>query len=84
MPVRLSDADRELALASLRAYAEDLLEMDLGRLRAGALLDFILEEIGPSIYNSGVADAQERLHARVTELDLEVHEPPFPHSPRHR
>ncbi len=37
----------------------------------------MLEEIGPSIYNRAVADVQERLGARVAELDIEVHEDEF-------
>ena len=49
----------------------------IGNIAAGALLGFFLEEIGPSIYNRGVADAQERLQARVMELDIEVHEDEF-------
>lgn len=36
-----------------------------------------IEEIGPLIYNQAVADVQERLQARVSELDIEVHEETF-------
>jgi uncharacterized protein (DUF2164 family) len=39
--------------------------------------DFFLKEIGPSVYNRAVADAQERLLARVQELDIDVHESEF-------
>ena len=41
------------------------------------MLGFVLEEIGPSIYNRAVADVQERLGARVAELDIEIHEEEF-------
>ena len=44
---------------------------------AAALLGFFLQEIGPSLYNQGVADAQARLHERLQELDYEVHEDEF-------
>ena len=43
----------------------------------GALLEFFLEEVGPSVYNKGVADAQSSLQARVLEVDIEVHEDEF-------
>jgi uncharacterized protein (DUF2164 family) len=49
----------------------------IGNIAASGLLSFFLEEVGPSVYNKGVADAQERLQARVTELDFEVHEDEF-------
>jgi uncharacterized protein (DUF2164 family) len=42
-----------------------------------ALLSFFVQEIGPSVYNRAVADAQERLLGRVQELDIEVHENEF-------
>jgi len=32
----------------------------------------MLEEVGPSVYNRGVADAQGRMQMRVSELDIEV------------
>ena len=53
------------------------MEEKIGNVTAGALLGFMLEEIGPSIYNQAVADVQERLQARVSELDFEVHEEEF-------
>ena len=49
----------------------------LGNLATSALLTFILEEIGPSLYNKGVADAQERMQARLSELEYEVYEEEF-------
>lgn len=46
---------------------------ELGNLPAGMLLDFFLEEIGPLLYNRGVADAQERMQARLMDLPAEVY-----------
>ena len=48
---------------------------------AGALLGFFLQEIAPSIYNQAVAEVQERLQLRVSELDIEVHEDEFGYWP---
>jgi uncharacterized protein (DUF2164 family) len=53
------------------------MEEKIGNVAAGGLLGFFLDEIGPSLYNQGVAAAQERLIARATELDIEVHEEEF-------
>jgi uncharacterized protein (DUF2164 family) len=49
----------------------------IGNITASALLGFFMEEIGPSIYNRAVTDVQERLQARLAELDYEVHEDEF-------
>lgn len=65
------------ALASIERYFRENMEEPIGNVAAGALLGFFLEEIGPAIYNRAVADVQERLMLRVSELDLDVHEDPF-------
>ncbi len=75
--IELSKEDRQQAMASIERYFRQNMEEPIGNIAAGGLLSFFLEEIGPSIYNKGVADAQERLQARVSELDFEVHEEAF-------
>lgn len=77
MPIELSKEVKQNALESLQKYFEVNMEEPLGNLAAGALLQFILEEIGPSIYNKGVADAQERMQQRISELDSEVYADEF-------
>jgi uncharacterized protein (DUF2164 family) len=75
--LELTKEDREQAISSIQRYFEQNMEEKIGNIAAGGLLGFFLEEVGPSIYNKGVADAQERIQARVSELDFEVHEDEF-------
>lgn len=75
--IELSKEDRQQAIASIEHYFQQNMEEKIGNVAAGGLLGFFLEEIAPSIYNKGVADAQERMQARVSELDFEVHEEEF-------
>jgi uncharacterized protein (DUF2164 family) len=77
MAIELTKEARQNAVNSIQKYFEANLEERIGNLEANALLGFILEEIGPSIYNKGVADAQERMQARLSDLDYEVHEDEF-------
>ena len=77
MAIELTKEAKQNAIDSLKKYFEANLETPLGNLAAGALLGFILEEIGPSVYNKGVADAQARMQERLSELDYEVHEDEF-------
>ena len=77
MTIELTKEDRAQAIASIERYFRENMEEKIGNIAAGGLLGFLLEEIGPSIYNKAVADAQERLQARVSELDFEVHEEGF-------
>ena len=77
MTIEFSKETRQQAMASIERYFDVNMNDKIGNITAGALLGFFLEEIGPSIYNKGVADTQERLQARVAEVDLEVHEDEF-------
>ena len=77
MTIELDKEAREQAIASIERYVREQLDERIGNLAAGALLSFFVEEIGPTIYNRAVADVQERLAARVSEIDLEVHEDEF-------
>jgi uncharacterized protein (DUF2164 family) len=77
MAIELTKEDRQQAITSIERYFRVNMDEKIGNIAASALLSFFLEEVGPSIYNRGVADAQERLQARVTELDFEVHEDEF-------
>lgn len=77
MSIELSKEDRQQAVASIERYFRENMEERIGNVAAGGLLGFFLDEIGPSIYNRAVADVQERMQARVAELDFEVHEDEF-------
>lgn len=72
MPIELSKQDRAQAIASIERYFEANFEQTIGNISSGALLGFVLEEIGPSIYNRAVADATDRMRMRVEDLKYEV------------
>ena len=77
MPIELSKDVHKEAVASIQRYFQENMEEKIGNIAASGLLGFLLEEIGPSIYNQAVADVQERLQVRVAEVDIEIHEDEF-------
>lgn len=77
MSIELAKEARQQAVTSIERYFHEHMEDRIGNIAAGALLNFFLEEVGPSIYNRAVADVQERLGMRIAELDIEVHEDEF-------
>jgi uncharacterized protein (DUF2164 family) len=83
MTIELSKEARKEAIASIERYFRENMEEPIGNMAAGALLGFFLEEVGPAIYNRAVAEVQERLQARVSELDFEVHEEEFQYWSKH-
>jgi uncharacterized protein (DUF2164 family) len=77
MAIELPRETRQEAVRSIERYFLEHMDEKIGNIAAGGLLGFFLEEIGPAIYNQAVADVQERLQMRVSELDIEIHEDEF-------
>jgi len=77
MTIEISKEARKEAIRSIERYFRENMEGKIGNIAAGALLGFFLEEVGPLVYNQAVADVQERLSARIMELDIEIHEDEF-------
>jgi uncharacterized protein (DUF2164 family) len=77
MTIELPKDARARAIASIERYFRENMEEKIGNVAASGLLGYFLEEIGPLVYNQAVADVQERLQARIAELDIEVHKEPF-------
>lgn len=67
----------------IERYFRENMEKKIGNVAAGGLLSFFLEELGPIVYNRAVADVQERLQARIMELDIEAHEEEFQYWRKH-
>jgi uncharacterized protein (DUF2164 family) len=82
MSIELSKEARADAIASIQQYFERNLPEPIGEMPAGLLLNFVLEEIGPAVYNKAIADAQARLAVRVSDLGGELYEDEFQYWPR--
>lgn len=83
MSIEIPKEARKEAVASIERYFQENMEEKIGNIAAAGLLGFFLEEIGPLVYNQAVADVQERLQARVAELDIEIHEDEFQYWRKH-
>jgi uncharacterized protein (DUF2164 family) len=77
MAIELSKEARLQAVASIERYFLETSGEKIGNIAAAQLLTFFLSEIGPVVYNQAVGQVQERMLARVSELDIEVHEDEF-------
>jgi len=79
--LELNKQQRTEAIASMQRYFTENLD-PIGDLPAGLLLNFILEELGPVIYNQAITDAQTRLAQRVADLNGELFVDEFQYWPR--
>jgi len=78
--VTVPDAAKKQAIAALQQYFADNIEEPIGDLKAGLLLDFILTELGPSIYNQAIADARTFFEERTSDLAAICYYEEFPTS----
>ena len=69
MAVTLSPDVTKQFLASIKRYVAENLDQDIGDLKARMLLDYVLKEIAPTVYNRAITDAQAYFQGRVADLD---------------
>ena len=75
MTIKLAPDSEKRFIASIKRFVAESLDEDIGDLKAGLLLEFLLKELGPTIYNRAVADAQARIQDAALELDSVCYEP---------
>jgi uncharacterized protein (DUF2164 family) len=84
MPIELEkEAEKYLIESIKRFFAEDM-EDDIGDLKALRVLDFCMREIGPSVYNQAIADAQSFFQEKVLDLGGVRYEAEFDFWKKHR
>lgn len=82
MSIELSQASATRSVASIRRYFDESLDLEIGDLKARMILDFFLAEIGPSVYNLAITDAQTCMRDRVADLEGACAQEEFGHWPR--
>jgi uncharacterized protein (DUF2164 family) len=70
----LPETEKRLHVSIKRFFAEKL-DDEIGDLKARLVLDYCLHEIGPTIYNQAIADAQAWMQGKVADLDGSRFEP---------
>lgn len=79
MTIKLSKEVEERLLASLQRYCAENFDDEIGGLKARLLLDFCVREIGPSVYNQAVQDAQSAMQDKIAEIETSCYETEFPY-----
>lgn len=77
MAIKLDPDAESRMLESIKRFFSEELEQEVGDLKAHAVLDFCIQEVGPSVYNQAIADAQTFLERAVSDLGGVQFEPEF-------
>ena len=75
MAITLPPETEKRLHASIKRFFEEKLDDEIGDLKARLVLDYCLREIGPTVYNQAVADAQAWFQGKVADLDGSCFEP---------
>jgi uncharacterized protein (DUF2164 family) len=77
MSIKLTKDSEKYLLKSIKRFFEENMDSEIGDLKAARVLEFCVREIGPSIYNQAIADAQAYLHKKADDLSGSSYEPEF-------
>jgi uncharacterized protein (DUF2164 family) len=69
MDIQLKKDVEKRMEASIQRYCSEAMGFEVGELKAALFLKFCLEEIGPSVYNLAIADAQAYFQEKVSDLE---------------
>lgn len=64
----LTDEQRQIALEQIKTYFYEERDEQIGELQSRLLLDFIIEKVGPQIYNQAIVDMQKYMSERVEDM----------------
>lgn len=67
-PPLLTKDEMQEAAARLQTYLRDELEVEVGRLPAEMLVEFIARDIGRLFYNRGLRDAETVVRQKVEDV----------------
>ena len=68
MEIELKKEIRELLVGNLKRYFGNERDEELSNLGAELLLDFIVNDIGPYIYNQAIEDSYAYMNERIEDL----------------
>ncbi len=77
MTIKMDPDAEAYLLGSIRRFFAEELGDDIGDLKALTVLDFFVREVGPSVYNQAIADAQTSMERAVSDLAGVRYEPEF-------
>ena len=72
--IEFAPETRQVLARKLAAYLARELDVEVGGLAAGLLLDFVAEELGPHFYNQGLRDAQALFQKKWEQIGEAVYE----------
>lgn len=71
--IKLPREEKEEIIRSVQAYFEEERSESIGSISAEALIDYMLKELGPYMYNHAIADARKAMQDRAAQLEDDLY-----------
>jgi uncharacterized protein (DUF2164 family) len=66
---------------SMKRFFDEQLDVEISDMKAAGVLDYVLKEIGPLVYNQAIRDAHDYFADRLGDLDASCYEKEFTYWP---
>lgn len=83
-PIKIQREHKLQITSSIQDYFDTELSSEIGQLASENLLDFMLKELSPYIYNQALADARKVIEQRMTSIEEELYALEQPLTPDRR
>ncbi|MHA6481967.1 DUF2164 domain-containing protein [Paenibacillus sp. strain BS8-2] len=71
--MKLPRETKQQLVSSIQNYMETELDKEIGELAGEQLLDFLLSELTPHLYNAAIDDARKLLEERMASVDDDMY-----------
>jgi uncharacterized protein (DUF2164 family) len=71
--IKLPKEQKEQILSDVQSYFELERSETLGQLAAEQLVDFMIQELGPYLYNKAIEDARQSLLEKMANLEEDLY-----------
>lgn len=75
MKVKLDDERKNSIKEALIGFFSSEFDEELSDYKASEVVNFMLQQIGPSQYNQAIQDARKFMSEKLDDLDTEFYEP---------
>lgn len=71
--LKIPKEQKQTVIHNIQSYFDDELSQTIGELAAENLLDFMLKQLGPTIYNQAIRDARAVVMQQMERVDEEIY-----------
>ena len=73
IPIKMSREEKAKIISRIKNYFDEERSEVIGDLAAEQLLDFMVGELGPPIYNRAIFDARQLIDERFAQIDEDLY-----------